>query len=344
MVRHPGQSRADAACPSEYRCPSVRVIRHFVPNADGWHLALTQRYARGHLDAGRPPVLIVPGYGMNSFIFGFHPTGVALTDHIARAGFEVWTTDLRGQGHSVPISVDPGRSPRLEDLAMIDLPAAIDGVLERTRTHADHLIVVGASLGGTLMLAYAALAARHKISAMVTLGSPLRWVKVHPLVRVAFASPALAGLLPIKGTRKIAGAALPLLTKRAPKLVSMYLNTELTDTTRSAEMVETVEDPSRALNKEIARWIKAKDLTLRHTNVTDAAARLDLPLMVVAAHGDGVVPLETAIFPYGHLPSRNKELVIAGDVSAPLAHADLFVSRESEARVFTPLTEWLTRL
>ena len=71
---------------------------------------------------------------------------------------------------------------------------------------------------------------------------------------------------------------------------------------------------------------------------------LDLPLMVVAAHGDGVVPLETAIFPYGHLPSRNKELVIAGDVSAPLAHADLFVSRESEARVFTPLTEWLTRL
>ncbi len=321
----------------------MRVVRHFVPNADGWHLALTQRFDPSRLDPGRPPVVIVPGYGMNSFIFGFHPTGTSLADHFAERGFEVWTADLRRQGHSVPITREPMPSARLEDLALIDLPAAIDGVLDRARSHASTVSVIGASLGGTLMLAHAGLSAQHKLSALITLGSPLRWIRVHPLVKVAFASPALAGLFPVKGTRRMAGAALPLLATRAPKLVSLYLNPALTDTSRSAEMIATVEDPSRALNKEIARWIKNKDLLMRGHDVTDAAGRLDLPLMVVAAHGDGVVPRDTAVFPYEHLPSRSKQLVIAGDDAAPLAHADLFVSRESEQRVFTPMSDWLLR-
>lgn len=322
----------------------MRVVRHFVPNADGWHLGLTQRFDPARLHPGRPPVIIVPGYGMNAFIFGFHPTGVSLADHIAAAGFEVWTADLRAQGQSVRVGPPSGRSARLEDLALVDLPAAIDGVLDRTRSHAGTAIMVGASLGGTLMLAHAALTHDHRLSALVTLGSPLRWVRVHPLVKMAFSSPALAGLFPVRGTRRMAGAALPFLVARAPKMVSMYLNPALTDTSRHAEMIATVEDPSRALNKEIARWIRSKDLTLRGTNLTEATGRLDLPLLVVAAHGDGVVPRDTAVFPYHHLPSRSKQLVIAGDDASPLAHADLFVSRESERQVFEPLTAWLSRL
>lgn len=322
----------------------MRVIRHFVPNADGWHLALTQRFDPARLDPGRAPVLIVPGYGMNSFIFGFHPTGNSLAAHIVSRGFEVWTADLRRQGHSVPITTDAEPRARLEDLALVDLPAAVDGVLDRSRGHASSVIMIGASLGGTLMLAHAAMAARHRLAALVTLGSPLRWVRVHPLVKLAFSSPALAGLVPVKGTRRMAGAALPFLAARAPKLMSMYLNPDLTDTSRSAEMIATVEDPSRSLNKEIARWIKRKDLILRGTNVTEAAARLDLPLMVVAAHGDGVVPRDTAIFPYEHLRSPTKQLLIAGDDAAPLAHADLFVSRDAETRVFAPLSAWLSKL
>lgn len=322
----------------------MRTIRHFVTNADGWHLALTQRFMPSRLDPARPPVVIIPGYGMNSFIFGFHPNGTSLAEHITQAGFEVWTADLRGQGHSVPLRPRGERSARLEDLALVDVPAVIDGVVERTRSHAHAVVAIGASLGGTLVLAHAAMSTPHRLAGVVTLGSPLRWVDVHPLVKVAFASPALAGLVPIKGTRRMAGAALPFLAARAPKLVSMYLNPELTDTSRSAEMIATVEDPSRALNKEIARWIKRRDLVLRGTNVTEAAARLDLPLMVVAAHGDGVVPRGTASFPYAHIPARNKRLLVAGDDAAPLAHADLFVSREAASRVFEPITAWLAGL
>lgn len=322
----------------------MRVIRHFVPNGHGWHLALHQRYDAARLDPSRPPIVIVPGYGMNSFIFGFHPNGTSLAGHFVEQGFEVWTADLRAQGGSVPLGERPLRGPTLEEMALIDLPAVIDAALDRSRNHATQAIVVGASLGGTLSLAYSALHDAPKIAALVTLGSPLRWVAVHPLVRVAFSSPALAGLLPVRGTRRLAGAALPLLADKTPSLLSMYLNAELTDTSRAKEMVETVEDPSRALNKELARWIKKKDLTLRGRDLTEAVARVPFPLMVVAAHGDGVVPRDTAAFPYWHIDAPKKELVIAGDAGHAMAHADLFVSREAEARVFAPVSRWLAGL
>jgi len=322
----------------------LRSIRHFVPNGAGWHLGLTQRYDPAVLDPSRPPIVIIPGYGMNSFIFGFHPTGVSLAGHLVARGFEVWTADLRAQGSSVPITPKALRGPTIEELALVDVPAVIEGVLERSRTPAEKLIVLGASLGGTLALAHAALSPEPRIAALVTMGSPLRWTTVHPLVKIAFASPALAGLVPLWGTRKLAGAALPMLAERSPALISMYLNAALTDTSRAKEMVETVEDPSRALNKELAHWIRKKDLYLRGTNITDAVRTLDFPLLVIAAHGDGVVPRDTAAFPYWHIHAPKKELVFAGDETHPLAHADLFVSREAVPRVFEPLAAWLHSL
>ena len=47
-----------------------------------------------------PPVVILPGYGMNSFIFGFHPRGLSLEAYLASRGIEVWSVDLRGQGRA----------------------------------------------------------------------------------------------------------------------------------------------------------------------------------------------------------------------------------------------------
>ena len=46
-------------------------------------------------------MLIIPGYQMNSSIFGYHPTGASIEDHLAARGLEVWSVDLRGQGASV---------------------------------------------------------------------------------------------------------------------------------------------------------------------------------------------------------------------------------------------------
>ncbi|MBI3556472.1 MAG: alpha/beta fold hydrolase [Deltaproteobacteria bacterium] len=175
----------------------MKTLHHLVPNDDGWHLSLHQTWDEKRLVKGRRPVLIVPGYGMNSFIFSFHPRGLSLEGFLAQAGFEVWRVDLRAQGDSVAIGAGKYDDDdyRIEDLAVTDLGAAIRAALEHTRTCADRADVIGCSLGGTFMFVHAALNPRHRIGAMVAMGSPVRWVRINPILRVAFAWPMLVGAL-----------------------------------------------------------------------------------------------------------------------------------------------------
>src|SRR3989338_309562 len=96
---------------------ALEITHETTPNRDGWVLSLRKTVARRprlHGDeAPRRPVLIVPGYGMNSFIFGFHPTGRSLEHHLAWRGFEVWSGDFRAQGRprSTPVAPTPPAPP-----------------------------------------------------------------------------------------------------------------------------------------------------------------------------------------------------------------------------------------
>lgn len=320
---------------------SMRQLEHFVPNRDGWHLSLHQSWDDERLDRARPPVLIVPGYGMNSFIFSFHPRGVSLEGSLVQAGFEVWRVDLRGQGESR--SVGGGEDYTLEDLAEVDLGAAIEAVLGRTRTGADAVSVLGCSLGGTLMFLHAAQNRRHRIANMIAIGSPVRWVDIHPLLRVAFASPTLVGLVRLRGTRRLAELALPHVLKHTPWALSLYMNADAIDHSAAKELVKTVEDPNRVVNKQIARWIRDRDLIVRDQNLSVAIRALTCPLLSVVANGDGIVPRATAEYAHHHIGSSDRELLHVGDEQMRLAHADMFVSDEAHARVFAPVADWLLR-
>src|SRR5687768_4964909 len=102
----------------------MRSRQHLVDNGRGWHLSLHQTVSPERFQKSLPPIVIVPGYGMNSYIFGFHPTGVSLEGHLAKAGFEVWRFDLRGQGDAVDHG--GGDNYSLADLALVDLRVGID--------------------------------------------------------------------------------------------------------------------------------------------------------------------------------------------------------------------------
>ena len=317
----------------------MKTLEHTLPNGDGWELSLFQTWDEQRFVPGRRPILIVPGYGMNSFIFSYHPSGFSLEGYLAHAGFEVFRVDLRAQGASR--SVGGGDQYGLEDLAVTDLGAALRAVIERTRTGASRADVIGASLGGTIMFAHAVLSPHNLMSSLVAIGSPVRWVDVHPAIRLMFASPRLAGMIPFQGTRRFAGVALPFLARRAKWVLSIYMNADITDTSAAAEMVRTVEDPNRHVNRQIAHWIKDRDLILRGTNISDGLAAIRAPLLCVSARGDGVVPRRTAEFPYLAVGSPVKRLLEVGTEELYMAHADLFISRESQARVFEPLAAWL---
>jgi pimeloyl-ACP methyl ester carboxylesterase len=276
---------------------------------------------------------------MNSFIFSYHPHGLSLEGYLADAGFEVWRADFRTQGQAVR----QGGSDNfgMEELALVDLKVTIDAILDRTRTGAERVDVIGASLGGTLMFIHATLLPDHRLGVLVAMGSPVRWVEVHPALRALFVSPMLIGLLPFKGTRKLAEVALPFAAKHVPWLLSIYVNPEASDLSAARDLVKTVEDPNRSINREIARWIRQKDLVIRGTNVSERLPALRLPLLCVVAVNDGIVPRKTAEFPYLQAGSASRRVVYVGDDALSMAHADLFVSNVAHERVFRPISEWL---
>lgn len=312
---------------------------HRVDNGDGYQLSMFQTYRPDKLDPKRRPVLIVPGYGMNSFIFSYHPRGLSLEGFLGEQGFEVWRVDLRGQGRTIR---DGGREDYgLEDLAVTDLGAAMRGVLAKTKTDADRVDLIGCSLGGTIMFIHAALDEAHRVGSMVAVGSPVRWVKIHPVLKLAFRSPRVVGLIRVRGTRRLLRLAVPYILKRIPWVLSVYMNPEICDMDALTEMAKTVEDPNRHVNRQIAKWINQRDLVLRGVNVSEEIERIDRPLMCILANRDGIVPRETAIFPFHRMGARSRQLLEVGTEEIGMAHADLFISNEAHERVFSPLARWL---
>lgn len=315
----------------------VKIERHS-PEGGGWLLDVRRHVSEARLDRDRRPIVLIPGYCMNTTPLGFHPQGPSMIELLCERGFEVWTANLRGQGDSR--SVGGPRDVGFRELVLGDLRLALDFIRGKTESRAGLLDVVGCSLGGTYLFAYLALLPKsHGIGSVVGIGAPLRWDDAHPLLRLAFASPRIVSQIRVSGTRRIAGFALPLLARRAPQLLGIYMNSSICDLTKAEELVKTVEDPIPKLNGEIARWMRARDLEINGVNVTEALRGSDRPLLCIVANRDGIVPHKAAVSPMGVF--RSADLISVGDERTWFAHADLFISRHAQERVFNPLADWL---
>jgi pimeloyl-ACP methyl ester carboxylesterase len=318
----------------------MSVEHHVFDNGQGFLLALRRTPALAK-DRRARPLLIVPGYGMNSFIFSYHPNGPSLEASLAARGIEVWTVDLRGQGGSKAVDAKDPDLYGLTDLADADVGAALRHVRAAAAPLDGKVDVLGASLGASLVFGHLAMHPDAAVGSVVSLGGLVTWVKVPAVLRALFFSPKLMGVLPFKGTRKLAGFALPTLAKVAPKFLSIYLHTQSTDVEHAKTMVETVEDPNRHVNREIAEWIAKKELVLGGVNVSRALPTMRYPLLCVVAMQDGIVPPETSRAVFDAMGSEKKRLLEVGTPEAPVAHADLFLSTGAQERVFAPIAEFL---
>lgn len=290
---------------------------------------------------GSRPVLLVPGYGMNSFIFSYHPGGLSLVHSLADAGLDVWTVDLRGQGESKRAG-DPTHAYGLADLAFEDVPRAAAKVREITGS--PRIDLVGCSLGAALTFAHLArdpAAAAREIGSVVALAGLVTWRDIHPLVRVAFASPRLAGAVRLTGTRELSRRALPVLARFARPLLSAYINPQTTDIREAEIMVRTVEDPSPRLNREIAEWVNRRELVVGGVNVSAYLRDFRAPFQCVVPLQDRIVPAATARLLYEQVGSTDRELVEVGSAKAPVAHADLFLGRDMQTLVFQRVAAFL---
>jgi pimeloyl-ACP methyl ester carboxylesterase len=276
---------------------------------------------------------------MNSFIFGFHPKGPSMVECLAARGIEVWTIDFRGSGRS--IRARGTNKYGLAELAVDDLGPVIAHVLAETKTGASSLDLVGASLGVALAFAHVAIVPEAPVHALVSMAGLVTWREAHPIVRFAFGSPRVAGLLRMKNTRQFARVALPVLSKVAPSLLSVYVNGQSTDLSTAAHLVQTVEDPHPIINREIAEWMKRGDLVVRGVNVSKMLPDLRHPFFCVVANDDGIVLPETSRHTYDVIGSETKRLLQVGDREMPIAHADLFVCTGAQERIFAPVADFL---
>ena len=267
---------------------------------------------------------------MNGRAFLHHPRGDALGPALARGGHDVWIVDVRGT------STSRGRGAvHLPDLALRDLPAVVRTMLRVTgQTSYD---AVGCSLGGALLLAGLVLDALAP-ARIATLGSPLVWVERPPLV-AAFA--ALEGLwphLPLRGSRTAAALALPVVRGLAPDLLSFYLNPRVTDLTRPAGWLSSIEDPPSHLAAALAAWIRAGRFLVEGVDIAERLRHDPTPRWVAWAREDGLVPASVArtacVGPH----------TVGYEVSSPagaLRHVDLFLANDVQARLIQPLLDWL---
>jgi pimeloyl-ACP methyl ester carboxylesterase len=315
------------------------ALRYLVDNRAGWRLAMSCTPPAAEARAAKRPVLIVPGYGMNSYIFGFHPRGPSMVDCLTSRGLEVWTVDLRGQGRS--IRARGNNRYGLADLAIEDLGAAMAHVIAHTKTGATTLDVVGCSLGTALSFAHVSCVPNAPVHALVSMAGLVTWMGAHPVIRFAFGSPYLVGLMRLRNTRHVARFALPAVARIAPSLLSVYLNHRSTDLSQAAKLVQTVEDPHPIINREIAQWMKRGDLIIRGVNVSKNLPNITNPFFCVIANDDGIVLPVTSRHTYDMIGSETKRLLIVGDPEQPIAHADLFLCTGAQERIFAPVAEFL---
>ncbi|MFC1708268.1 alpha/beta hydrolase [Planctomycetota bacterium] len=308
------------------------------PTPDGWLLALKRVYRKDALNSKGFPIALIPGYGMNSFIFGYHPSGLSMEAFFAERGFEVWSVDMRGQGRSLQPS--GGQRYGLHDLAVVDLATLFRFIADHTLCDGKAVHALGCSLGGSLVFAHVALSGTDLVRSVVPMGAPLRWDKLHPIIRLFSYSPRLARWLPHKHLRELASVVFPL-ALRVPWTLHAYLHPEISDTRDYGTLLNTVNDTSPLLNQEVAQWLKDTDLCVGGQSISGLLPRVDRPLLCVVANGDGIVPAETCLSAFQQWGSQDKTVLVVGTAKLRFAHADLFISDYSQEHVFGPIAAWL---
>lgn len=312
----------------------LEVETHQVSTPDGWTLPLHRAVSPG--TPGKP-VLFIPGFGMNAYIFRYHPRGLSFMQALLDEGFDPWSMDLRGhtaasRGAGAPEHVD------LSDHAFVDLPTGFDYVA-RVTGH-DRIHGVGCSLGGALLYAYGGAVPDQRLDRLVAMGTPLRWTKASLVVKAfATVSPLLSFYKP-RGTRHFARLGLPVVRRLLPGALAVYLNPRITHTTPANALSRTVEDPEPLVNRALGRWIKRTDLDIGGVNITRALRSFHRPLLVVAGNGDRICPPETALAALEYVAGPADSLVV-GRRGEHVSHADLFISDIAPLRVFRPIARWL---
>ncbi len=323
--------------------------RYWAQTRDGWHIAL-YRYLPPRRAHGTP-VLLCHGMGSNRFNMD-GPGRASLARALRSKGYDVWLMELRGAGGSRRRLGPTGLFYQwtFEDYVQHDAPAALR--LVRRVTGWQRILWVGHSLGG--MVAYGLLMtpAADSVAGAITLASPGmtgvghmgldRWVALRRLLR--YAPPRIPTGWLAKFGAPIAG---PLSAAAAGPLRDWGWTPENFDLETVRFMMRYgVEDLSRSLLMEFARWYAAKRMGDRYNlfSFTDHLERVRVPMLVVAGSHDGLTPSHDIADVAERLGSADKTFLVIGRETGfahDYSHVDLVLGTHAHEDVYPRLIEWL---
>jgi len=297
------------------------------PTRDGWTLALGRRRPRG---APRlPPVLLVHGIAMNRGAFDFGLERWSLAAHLAAAGFDCFSLDLRGHGDS---RRGPPSRWTLDTYLEEDLPAALDAIRERTGSEA--VLFVGHSQGALLGMAACALYP-SRIRAVAALAPPVHF-RLQPTVR------ALARLRRFgvgRHLRLIARIAAPFAGYWHPRIFELSVSLRNVEPRVYRRMLwNTIEGLPPGVVDQFADWIRADafrsaDRAVDYRALVRGCAQ---PALFVSAGRDGLAP--PAVVEEGFRDWSGPKRLLGCD---GYGHTDLLLGRGAPEQVFGAIRDFL---
>lgn len=319
-----------------------------IPGGPGKEVPLSIVRKR-HAPRGEPretvaPVLLVHGYGQNRHIW--HLPARSLPNYLARAGFDVFSLDLRGHGRSRGLGA---RWPtHVADYVREDVPAAIEAV--QRLSFGRRIFYVGHSLGGLIGYAVAPSFA-EAFAGIATLGSPYHFARGSlPLALVAgamllvdrgvplgYSAPPLKPLgMTIRMFRSFIESPifpLPIRGFDAGSMEPEVLNQHMSLALDAGSIA--------ILRNLFLGGVEARRNGHRLGGLTGYAApfeELDIPLLIIAGTKDDLAPAASVVPAFDHSRSLDKTFR-----SFPRGHIDLVVGRDAPKTIWPLLERWMRK-
>lgn len=302
-----------------------------VRTEDGWDLAIGRCRPTGQ--AVPVPVLLVHGIAMNRQAFEFGLPPYAMASHLARAGFDCFSLDLRGHGGSRRRRRGAPRRWNLDTYLHQDLPAAFEAV--RRATGAARVLYVGHSQGALLGLAAAGLHA-DRIAAVVALAAPVHFdvqKRLKALVRWK---------LPFRGvlTRPVAQLFAPFSGYWHPSPAELALNLRNVERRVYRRLLaNAIENMPPGVLEQFETFIREDSFRSMDGKV-DYRALLETcrqPALFAAAERDGMAPPAVVQAAYRRWGGPKRYVVFERD----WGHTDLLLGRRAPEVVYPVVREFL---
>ena len=335
-----------------------------VPIPSGGELALVRLHARANTATRRgatsgqqcnqkpsplkAPVLLVHGFGMNRYTW--HLNKRSFAGYLAHLGYDVFIGELRGVGRSRQLGTKLAQ--HLDEYIEIDLPKLVDATLERSGQA--KTFVIGHSMGG--LVTYCAmpdLAPRlcgvSTLSAIFTFSGGSAARRLLSGVAKQLHIPQKLALTPFT-VRKI-GQLLSDYVKFADSRASLALLPFQAWYPRGIERDLLLQQIRIGWDVSSLGILAALLRVGRHAELVSRSGRryldempdVDLPLLVVAAERDTLLPPIDARAAFDRSNSKDKQFVVLGPSfgHAPFGHLDLILGQYAPRQVWPIIGDWL---